>query len=182
MVVGDLLCRGKVVDHVRRQDGVPQPEGGREHLGKGADVDDAPDPRDVQTGQRRERPLAVAEFAVVVVLDYQRAALPCPLQQRDPSREGQRRSGRVLMRWRDVDQLGAVGKRAEPIDAQSVVIDGHAHDRGAGGREDPSGGGVAGVLDHHGVARLEQESGEEIERLLRAGRHHHSIGAGDNGA
>src|SRR6478609_2922368 len=74
---------------------VPAAQPGRERLGEGADEDHAP--LVVERGDRGERRRAMAELAVVVVLDDDSPGALRPSEQRQARRDGQSAAEGVLV-------------------------------------------------------------------------------------
>ena len=56
----------------------------------------------------------------------------------------------------------------QQVDDQALVVDRHRHDRRAVTREQVARERVAGVLDRDHVARLQEDPGDQVQRLLRA--------------
>ena len=107
------------------------PQRRRQHLARGAGVDDAVGREALQ---RADRGAVVAVLGVVVVLDRDRAACPQPGEQRRPPLRRQHGAGRVLVRRRDDDRVGAGGRQR--VDAQPAVVDRHGHGLEPGARDD----------------------------------------------
>ncbi len=126
------------------QDDVPAPQPGVEHLGEAADVQHHA--AGVEGGQGRHRVAAVAELAVVVVLDDRRAELVRDLEQPQATCERHHRPHRVLVRGRDRHDVGA-GR--DGLRVQALVVDGDRDQGAAGARDRPPAAVVAGVLDGH---------------------------------
>ena len=76
----------------------------------------------------------------------------------------------------DVDEARASRYR---VDDEPLVVDGHRVDDGPVGLEEAVCGLVAGVLDRDDRAGVDQDPGDEIERLLRP-RHNHVVTRGDD--
>jgi hypothetical protein len=68
----------------------------------------------------------------------------------------------------DVGELGVGGEVRHGVDPEAVGVDRDQAERGARRGEDLPGLRVAGLLDDGGVAGVEPEPGEQVERLLRA--------------
>ena len=62
----------------------------------------------------------------------------------------------------------ALGERGDGVGVEPVVVAGHRDDGRAGELEGLERGEVARLLDQHGVAGLEQDGGDQRERLLGA--------------
>ncbi len=129
--------------------------------------------------ERLERPLGEPELAVVVVLDHRDPVPVGELEQRPAPGRRQRRPERELVRRRREHQPGLVGDR---VDHQSVAVDGHRDHGRAVRREQLARERVAGILDSHQVARLEQHPGDQVESLLGAVGDQHVVGLGGHAA
>ena len=86
--------------------------------------------------------------------------------------------GRELVRRRDVDEPHPDRQR---LDDQPLVVDGHRVHDGAVGLEETMCRLVAGILNCHKVAGVEDDPRDEVERLLRPGGDHHVVTRGDDG-
>src|SRR5262249_11497983 len=140
----------------------------KEDLAERADVEDAR--RRVEALQRRQRPLAMAEFAVVVVLENPGAARGDPVEEPQSPREAHGDPERVLMRGGDVHEPRPRRAAQARLDVQALVVDRDRYDAG-GRRDDRSASAVvARVLDPREIARLDEQPGRERDRLLRPAR------------
>src|SRR5205823_148749 len=110
----------------------------------------------------------IAELAVVVVLDDPGVVARCPVEEGYAPLETERGAGRILMRRRDVGESRARRAADADVDAHSLAIDRHGRDRRAGEIERSARAEVARVFDPDGVAAIEQQHGERVQRLLRA--------------
>jgi hypothetical protein len=95
------------------------------------------------------------------------------LGQAPPALVGQRAAGRVLERRHEVEELRRVAgdELGERLGVDAVVVAVHRHEPGAREREALQRGEVGRVLDQDAVAGVEQDAGDEPERLLGPGRH-----------
>ena len=163
VAVGELAGGAERLAQRRRRDQVAGAQRGEQGLGEGADVDHPAVL--VEAVQRVQRALHEPELAVVVVLD-DRGVVPGGVrQQRVPAGQRQRRTERELVRGRGEHQPAAPRQQ---VDDQALVVDRHRHDRRAVGGEQVAGERVAGVLDGHHVARLQQHPRDQVQRLLGA--------------
>ena len=145
----------------------PQPR--EQRLAEAADIDHLPGR--IETLQRRERPAAVAEFAVVVVLDDPAAVLARVFEQHPPPREAHHHPERILVRRRDQHQLrrlGEIGGRwRDPF-----VVDRDRPRRQPRHVQHAAHAPVARILGPDCIARVGQQPHREVDRLVDAGRDH----------
>ncbi len=94
-------------DERPRQNHIGESQRREEHLGESPDVDDAA--VGIETLHRGQRAGVVLELAVVVILDQPGPVTARDLEQRQPTRQGQRDSRGVLVRRRDVEEAGGSG-------------------------------------------------------------------------
>jgi hypothetical protein len=163
MAVGHPLGALEQRHQLGRQHQVAQPHLRRQRLRKGADVDDAA--VRVHRLQRVDRALAVAELAVVVVLDDPGAVPPGPLQQLLAPAHRQHAAQRELVRGRHVGQANAVvvGQLCG-VDAMGVC--GRGEHVGARRLEARARHQVAGFLEHERIARVQQQPRAQVDGLL----------------
>ena len=140
---------------------------------------------------RTERPVVAAtgssgtpahrRWPYGIVLDHDEAPALGQLGQPQPSRGRQGRPRRVLEGGDRVDELhrhAVVEDRREAFDVEPVVVDGHRVHAGAGELQHLAGAEVQGIVSGDVVAGFEEDAAEQVERLLRAGRHEHVVGDG----
>lgn len=156
-----------------RRDGPADPEARCERLGERPQVDHA---FGVQRVQRRQRVTVEAEQPVRVVLQDQHAELLSDPDDLGASLGRHRHPGRVVMVRDGVEQLDSaagpleVGQRlGQRLGYETVRVHRNVDDIRLVGLEDPEGADVAGGLGHHHVARVDEDPGDQVEGLLRAG-------------
>ncbi|CPU62865.1 Uncharacterised protein [Mycobacteroides abscessus] len=157
-------------------DAVARGEGLRER----AEVEDAVL---VEGSQRGERLAVEAEQPVGVVLDDEDAV---PLRDLEDARSalgGEGHAGGVVEVRDGVEQLDAtpVGGEArehllQRLRDEPVLVEGHVHDVGLVRPEHAQRPDVARRLRDDHVARVDEDPRDEVERLLRAGRHDDVVG------
>jgi hypothetical protein len=152
--------RRQLVDELRRRDQPARAEGGGEGLRCGAEVDD--DVR-VHAVQGRQRADVVAELAVVVVLDDDRAGRPGPRDQCLSAAHRKPPAERVLMGGRGVEQREIVG---EFLGNDAVRVDPAGHDPRPGPAQHLAARGVARFLDA-GLVTGRQEHVREQRKPAR---------------
>ena len=123
----------------------------------------------------RGRLLEVQE-AVGVVLDDQDLVLARDLEDLHAALPAERHAGRVLERRDRVEELDPPAGRAHPHDGLAQRLGDHAlgvhvdvDDLGLERPEDDHRGDVAGPFGQHDVAGVEEELGDQLERVLRSG-------------
>jgi hypothetical protein len=124
-------------------------------------------------------PAAVAELAVVVVLDDGRVVALGPGQQGQAPGQRHRHPQRELVRGGDDHHPGS---RRHRLDHQPLGVDrhpGHVHPQR---RQQPPERAVPGGLDGDPVAGVQQDPGDQVDRLLGAVGDHHVLGAGQDPA
>ena len=129
----------------------------------------------VERLERLDRAAAVAELAVVVVLDDRRAVAFRPGQQGHPPPQRHRHPERELVRGADGDQPG-VGR--DGLDHQPLCVDRHRGHLGSERPQQPSRRPVPGRLHGDPVAWLQQHPGHQVDRLLGAVGDHDVPGVG----
>jgi len=127
--------------------------------------------------------VAKTELRVVVILDDRCATALAPAKQRYAPSERHAGAERKLVRGRDVNELGVV---RQSRDVDPFGIDLHRNDARAVGGHDVAERRVPRVFDGDAGAGLDDDSRDEIERLLCAtanedvvSTRHHSSGDGD---
>ena len=95
-----------------------------------------------------------------------------------PARVRQRHARRRLHGGRRVEQLHAARAQdaRELVGAQALAVHRHAHDVRLAGRERERGAEIARLLHHDGVAGVDEQARDQIDRLLRAVHHHDASG------
>ena len=149
----------------RRQHQVAQPQLRRQRLGERADVEH-PAIR-IHGLQRIDRPLAIAEFAVVVVLHDPGTVLPGPLQQFHPPGHGQHTAQRKLVRRRHVGQPHSV-TTGQPGRVQPLGVHRHGEQPGPNGLETLAGHRITRLLEDKRISGLQQQPRTKVQRLLGA--------------
>lgn len=121
----------------------------------------------------RRAAFPVTEFAVVVVLDDDRAVCPRKLEQRHPARERQVHAQRKLMRGRHANHFRIP---RQTVDSQPLVVDRNRNDFRARFLEHVRERRITRSFDRdRRRARRDQDAGEEIEGLLSARGDHDVI-------
>jgi hypothetical protein len=95
--------------------------------------------------------------------------LCCPGEQRQPAAEAHGDSERELPRGRDEYQPRVRRASQTLSNVESLGIDGHRDDPGAGSQESAACADVPRVLEPHLVPGVEEDAAHEIECLLRSG-------------
>jgi hypothetical protein len=149
--------RRQPVDELRRRDQPARAEGGGEDLRCRAQVDDDVWVHAVQGRQRAD---VIAELAVVVVLDDDRAGRPGPPEQRLPATHRKPPAKRVLMGGRGVQQLEIVGQF---LGNDAVRVDPAGHDLRPGSVQHLAARGVARFLDAGLVTGRQERVREQRE-------------------
>ena len=157
--------RGHPLDQGRREDQVSEAQRREEHLAE------APGEQHrrvlLQTLERGDGPPLVAVLAVVVVLEQDRPAPPCPPEQREAAGDAHRHAERVLVGRRDVDKPHAL--EPPPVDHQTLGVDPDRDEARPHGGEGAGSAAVTRILQAHPVSGVDQQPGREVERLLDAG-------------
>ena len=149
------------------QDHVGQPDRRGQAPGEGPGVDDPPVPIHALHGG--DGPPAVAELAVVVVLDDPALARDGPVQKLRAPRGRHRDPKRELVRGGQIGHRGPALLQRRRVHA--AAVHGDPADRPATGQETALHGRVAGVL--HRVDGLRAEEGHELaHQRLHAGADH----------
>jgi hypothetical protein len=126
-------------------------------------------PGDVDRLQGRRRPAAVAELAVIVVLDDPGIGRVGGGKQREAAGEAHGAADRLLVGGRDEGEADVRGAAHPFVHHQPLRVDRHRHEAGAGGGgEAVARADGAGVLEPDGVARVEQQVADELEAVLGA--------------
>ena len=119
--------------------------------------------------QTLDRPAVVAELAVVVVLEHERAAALRPREEREPPRERQHAAGRELVRRRDEGEPRSGGRALERARRRARRRrPARAGSRRRAPRRREREAGVVRLLERDAVARVDQHARDEVDRLLRA--------------
>ena len=135
-----------------------------------------------------QRPLRLGvetKQAVRVVLDNQQAGPLADAEHLGPALGAERDPGGVVERGDRVQELHPLALAGEPGDAfiqclgyQPVVVHRHVHDTRLVGSEGSEGSHVGGPLGQDHVPWIDEDAGDEVERLLRADRDDHVVGMG----
>ncbi len=153
-----------------RQDHVGQTDRRGQAPGEGPRVNDPPVP--VHSLHRGDRAAAVAEFAVIVVLDDPAAARHSPVQQPRPPRGGHRDAHRELVRGRQIGHGRPAGGQC--IGVHAGFVHRNVSDGLPAGQQGALHGGITGVF--HRVNRLRAQKRDELAHQgLHPGAHHHLI-------
>ena len=137
----------------------------KEDLGKGADIGDAAGA--IHALERGERRAAIAEFAVVIVLDDPGLVALGPVEQRQAAAHGHGHAQRKLMRGRDINRPRLGRAPLAILRVEAFLVDLYADHPRAAAFERRQRHGIAGILDPHRVAGPERGAQEKIEALLR---------------
>jgi hypothetical protein len=128
--VGRLLRGGDRIDQVGRRHEPAEPQPRREDLARRARVHHA---LGAEALERPDRLAVVAELGVVVVLDDGPPAALGPVDEGGPPLGRKHRAGRVLVDRGDDHRPGVRGD--EPVDPETVVVDGDRPPFEPGGRD-----------------------------------------------
>ena len=164
---------GGVDDPLRALD-PPDPEAGGERLGNGAEA------QHPIAGDVGDRIAVVAQLAVGIVLDDQEIVLVGERGEPLTSRPREHDARRIVVVGDDIDELGpqsGLESFGELVDIETVGVDGHPDQIGLGGAEHLASTDIAGVADDDGIAGVEQDAADEVERLLGPGGDEHRVGA-----
>ena len=176
LAVGEPLRPPECIDQRPRRDHVPDPQARKHHLRERSDVGHGS--AGVEPLKRRQRRAAVPVFAAVVVLDQRRPAAARPGQPLQPAAERHRHADGKLVRRCRVHQPCIP---ADAVEHDAVVVDGQRPEASAVGGQYPPGTMVAGVFDACLVARLDEQTCAEVERLLRSVDDDHLVGRAVDG-
>ncbi|KWV87799.1 hypothetical protein PFLmoz3_02493 [Pseudomonas fluorescens] len=105
----------------------------------------------------------VAEFAVVIVFDDDRAERNGAVQQGFAPRLAHGHAEGELVGRRHIDQTGAI---RDLVDLQALFVDGNTGDAGAHRDEQLACGAVAGVFHRDQAAGFKHHAGKQVQRLL----------------
>ena len=144
---------------------------GRQRLRQRRDEDDAVVA--VEGFQRRLRRALVRQLALVVVLHQDHVGRGRALQQRVPALERHGHGGRELVARRHIGVVAGVELGAQH---HALLVDADADHAPGMQRRDVARIGVAGILDAEDGVAIEQQVGDQIERVLRADRHQDLVG------
>ena len=156
---------GKWLNQTLGQYQIPQTQGREHHLAEGADIDHPP--LTVQCRQRRQRGPAITVLAVVIVFDDPALITLGPVQQFKAPGQAHGHSCRVLMGRRHVGQPTVAHVR-QCRAIHTILIDRDAVHFRPRNRKGMCRCAVAGILDGHPVARLDQQLCTKANSLLRA--------------
>ncbi len=167
VLVGSGPRRDQPLLQIRRHDQKAETQGREKCLAEAAHVDDAA--IDVETVQAGDGPGAVAELAVVVVLDHPGARAARPVKQGQPASQAHRDAQRILMRRRHVHEAGIARAPRAHRDVQALGIHRDGENARARSQESAARPGVARVFHPHPVTRIEQHPADQLEALLSPG-------------
>lgn len=172
--IGLVAEREKTIHERFRQHQVAKSQRGEEHLVETAREDDGARP--VQAAQGRHGPSGEPEFTVVIIFNHLRTRTPRRREQRQAAFERHSHTQRELVGRSHIHRpwlrTGAKGFGG----VEYVPIDGHGHEPCSRIAERGGRAVVRRILNPDGIAALHQESGQQIEPLLRAGKDHDFIG------
>ena len=143
---------------------------GREHLRERTHVDDA---IRIHVQHFRERLALVAQGAVRIVLDQRQVVAGAGFDQFEAALDRQAAAGRVLEVRQRVQHARALDDRLDRARHQAMLVGGDRGEFRAIHRKRLQRAEVARGLDQHAAAFVDQHLAEQVERLLRAGRHQH---------
>ena len=171
MEIGRTANGEELVAEIGRNDDEAKAEGREDRFGEGPDVDDASVGIESMEAWEWTRP--IAELAVVIVFDDPRAGVACPLQQRQTADEGHRYTERKLVGRRDVghSRIGSFPRGG--VNVEPISVDAHRDDACAGGHQRAARARIAGLLEPHTIALIEQHRRDRLEPALCAGDDEH---------
>jgi hypothetical protein len=169
-LVGVLLGPDELRDDLGRAHRPAEPHAGEEGLREGACLED-----DVggERPKARRPVLAEGELAVSDVLDEEEALMPRELDEGLSALGREADSRRILVvrdRVQELRRQAARQDSLELVDAESVVIERDAHDLGLEALEGHHGAEVGRRLHRDGVAAIDEDLADELERLDCAAR------------
>ena len=163
----------ELLAHGVRREHPADAQAGREGLAERAEVEDVVLAA-ARADRRRRRPVE-AEQAVGVVLEHQQAGALADREHLVAARLGQGRPGRVVEVRDGVEELRALAGRlhrrerlAQRLGHQPVLVHRDVHDLGLVGREGAERADVGRRLGDHDVTRVDEDAGDQVERLLAA--------------
>ena len=177
-----LLGQHQLLAHGVRRQRPADPEAGREGLGERAEVDDV---LRLVGAQRPQRLAVEAEQAVGVVLEDEDVLAAADLEDLRAARGRERHAGRVVEVGDRVEELDLLAGRARGGDRlpqrlghQPVGVHLGVHDVALVGLEHPQRADVRRRLADHDVARVAEDAGHQVDRLLGADGDDHVVGVG----
>ncbi len=122
----------------------------------------------------------IAEFAVVVIFQNQRAGFAGGFEKLEPARETHRDADGKLVTGSDIHEAGVAQGRAAQLNA--FFVQRHVRDFCAERLEDGGRADVSGIFHADAVAGIQEETRDEIEGFLRARDNRDLIGDAIHGA
>ena len=179
--VGPLLDHHHLLDQLGRADDPRHARAGRQYLGEGAGIDDAPALIHREDG--RHMLSVVAEVSVGIVLEDDEVVFLGDLEQLCAALFGERRSRRVLEVDDRIDEFYIMSVFApllddlrQQVDAESVLVAWHGEEARAAVAHRVQRPRVRGALDDDRIAVVEQHGTEKVHPLLRTGGDQHLVG------
>ena len=154
------------VNQRRRDDQVRQPQRREQRFGEGAEVQHPATA--IRALHRRYRQAVVMKLAVVIVLDDPGLLPVRQRQQRQAACQAERCAGWVLVRGRQINQT-RVGQGG--VSTQAVAVHRDRRQGGSGADKSVSCPGVTRLFHPDAVAAVQQQRGDQLQRLLRTGQH-----------
>jgi len=154
-------------------DHVAEADAGRQHLGEGSHIDGALRRQRTDRGRRVAR---IGQFAVRVVLKDQQVEFASLLGETVAALLGQQPPGRVLEVRQAIQKLGPAQRFAHRFRHDTVFIGSNRYVLRLEQREGLQRTEIGRRFHQHGIARIDQHLGQQIQPLLRTGNHQHLIG------
>src|SRR5271157_1366113 len=176
--VSALLQLHQPADYIGRRHDPTQSQSRRHYFGVGAEIDDVPQAISIvplqvdaiEHDQRRNVLAFIAQLPVGVVLDDRDAVLVGEQYKFVSATARQRDASWVLKVRQDVHELRSGTQRPFHLAGlQSVVVDGHGYVLSAHQVESLQCAEVGGRLHQNAIATVDEQLGDEVQRLLRAG-------------
>ena len=171
---GRLVRKNEFFSNSVRSERPADPEPGSERLREGAEVDHA---ILFDRAHRVRRRGVEVEQAVRVVLEHEDVVRARDLENLEAALPRQRHAGRVAERRHRVQELDAPARGLQARDVLAQRLGNEAElvrldvvDLRLERLEHDERGDVAGRLGEHDVARVEEDLGDELERVLGPGR------------
>ena len=133
-----------------------------------------------QRRDRREMRSLVAYVAVVIVLEHVAAISSRPGNDLGAPVGRKRSAGRILVRWRQIEQRRRSVRQS--IRDQAVAVDGHTCNFGPRRFERRDGALIAGIFDNAERAARQKQSRRDRQAFLHPGNNYDPRGVGDNAA
>src|SRR5215469_3209193 len=164
--VGASSERYEDFDERRWQYDVSEAQRGEQELGKRSDKNHVR--VSVKTLQGGCRQSFEPVFAVIVVFDDEGSFVRSPVQDLHPSLERQCDSKGILVSWGEKHSLGIGTGVYSGGNRDALFINGHGDDLCARSPESNGGTEISRVFHPDRISCLDQNAGQQIERLLRA--------------